>query len=398
MNTLILIKNTALNLRANKLRVFLTMIGIIIGISAVVAIQSVGAGLQAKVAESTEKTDVNTLNIVFENKSGLSTIVDPFTKSDLRILESIDGISSVEDASNTSLTGASMSGGEASYFDKKTFITATTYTGQSFNLVAGQGITEEDNEFENNVIILPETTAKDLFGEDIENGIGKGIKLNNNFYKVVGITKEVATTDIFNLSQAYIPSFATDNLNSNTSISSIKVKVKDGYNLDSVFEDIKSELVSLHPDLNGEYTKTDPLAIIQSFQKIIGYITLFITAVSSISLFVAGVGVMNIMYVSISERRREIGIRRAIGAKPKMILLQFLVEAVLITSIGGILGIIFGFGFSKIIGLFITEFKPVVTVSILFSSSITSVIVGIVFGIIPAFKAAKMDPIKAIYK
>lgn len=396
MNTLMLIKNTALNLKANKLRVFLTMIGIIIGISAVVAIQSIGAGLQASVSDSTSNTDVNTLNIVFESKTGLNSVPDPFSKSDFKTLKSVDGVSEVQDSSMG--TGLITFSGEVSYFDKKTSITAVEYKNQNSNLVAGRGIEEADTEFKNNVVMLTESHAKDLFGDDIESSIGKGVKINNEFFKVIGITKDSITDPTLGFNTDYIPSFVKDNLNSNNTIRSINVKVKDGYSLDTVFEDVKSELIRLHPDVNGEYSKTDPQELTKIFSKIIGYITLFITAVSSISLFVAGVGVMNIMYVSISERRREIGIRRAIGAKPKMILLQFLVEAVLITSIGGILGILFGFGLSKIIGLFLTDFKPIITPGILFSSSATSVIVGIVFGIIPAFKAAKMDPIKAIYK
>lgn len=396
MNTLILIKNTVLNLKANKLRVFLTMIGIIIGISAVVAILSVGAGLQAEVSKSTENTDVNSLKIVFENKSGLSNIKEPFSKSDFTSLKNVDGVLEVADASNAGVAGLSVTTAEASYFDRRTYLIMSEYKEQKLNLLAGSTLNEEDNEFKNKVVVLTETHAKDLFGDDVESSIGKGIKINNEFFKVIGITKDNPAASLFSFSSDYVPSFVKDSLK-NDYIYTINVKVKDGYNLDEVFKDVKSELERLHPEVNGEYKKNDPQELVKAFQQIIGYITLFITAVSAISLFVAGVGVMNIMYVSVSERRREIGIRRAIGAKPKMILLQFLVEAILITAMGGLLGILCGFGISKLIGLFL-PFKPVLTVGIFFGSSITSVVVGIVFGIIPAFKASKMDPIKAIYK
>ncbi|MEQ8197996.1 MAG: ABC transporter permease [Clostridiaceae bacterium] len=396
MNTLILIKNTVLNLKANKLRLFLTMIGIIIGISAVVAILSVGAGLQAEVSKSTENTDVNSLKIVFESKSGLTNITEPFTKSDFNSLKNVDGVSEVTDASNEGIAGMSVTTAEASYFGKQTYLIMSEYKDQKLNILAGRTFNEEDNEFKNKVVILTEAHAKDLFGDDVESSIGKGIKINNEFYNVTGIVKDNAAASLFSFSSDYVPAFVKDSIK-NDYIYSINVKVKDGYNSDEVFKDVKSELERLHPDVNGEYKKNDPQELVKAFQQIISYITLFITAVSAISLFVAGVGVMNIMYVSVSERRREIGIRRAIGAKPKMILIQFLVEAVLITAMGGLLGILCGFGISKIIGIFL-PFKPVLTVGILFGSSITSVIVGIVFGIIPAFKAAKMDPIKAIYK
>lgn len=397
MSTLILIKNTILNLKANKLRVFLTMIGIIIGIAAVVSILSVGAGLQAEVSKSTEDTDVNSLKIVFESKSGLSNIKEPFTKSDFSTLKNVDGVSEVTDASNESVAGMSISAAEASFFDKRTFLIMSDYKQQKLDLLAGTIFNEEDNDLKNKVVILTQAHAKDLFGDEVESGIGRGIKINNEFFKVIGITKDNPAASLFSFSSDYVPSSVKESIITNDYISTVNVKVKDGYNLDDVFKDVKSELERLHPDVNGEYKKNDPQQLVKAFQQIIGYITLFITSVSAISLFVAGVGVMNIMYVSVSERRREIGIRRAIGAKPKMILLQFLVEAILITAMGGILGILCGFGISKLIGLFL-PFKPVLTAGIFFGSSITSVIVGIVFGIIPAFKAAKMDPIKAIYK
>lgn len=134
--------------------------------------------------------------------------------------------------------------------------------------------------------------------------------------------------------------------------------------------------------------------------NVIGGLTTFVTAITGIALFVGGVGVMNIMYVSVTERKREIGIRRAIGAKPNSIMLQFLLEAVIVTGIGGIIGIIFGAIFGKLIGLIIPidGFKAVITLKTLIQSASVSVLVGVLFGIVPAQNAAKLDPIKAIYQ
>jgi len=123
---------------------------------------------------------------------------------------------------------------------------------------------------------------------------------------------------------------------------------------------------------------------------------MFITLITAISLFVGGIGVMNIMYVSVTERKREIGIRRAIGATPNSIMLQFLFEAVFVTLLGGLIGILVGFLLSQFAGLFM-PFKPVITIKSFIGASSTSVVVGVVFGIIPAYNASKLDPIKAIY-
>lgn len=151
-----------------------------------------------------------------------------------------------------------------------------------------------------------------------------------------------------------------------------------------------------HPEIHGTYDVFNPGSITEAFTKIISSITMFITLITAISLFVGGIGVMNIMYVSVTERKREIGIRRAIGATPNSIMLQFLFEAMFVTLIGGLLGILIGFVLSQIAGMFM-PFKPVVTIKTFIGASATSVIVGIIFGIIPAYKASRLDPIKAIY-
>ena len=129
----------------------------------------------------------------------------------------------------------------------------------------------------------------------------------------------------------------------------------------------------------------------------IGGMTGFLMAITAISLLVGGIGVMNIMYVSVTERKREIGIRRAIGAKPRTILIQFLLEAAFITLLGGLIGIGLGYGLSTIVGGFV-QIKPVMTPQIFLISSLVSILTGVVFGIIPAINAARMDPIKAIYR
>lgn len=395
MNLFELIYSAFLSLRAHKVRVFLTMIGIIIGISSVVTILSIGAGLKAQVNQSTKNVSVNTITINFQPEDLNSvTMTTPFQYSDFNDLQNIDGVEKV----NQSTGGLGMILGiseNAKFFDKQTSLMMNTYNNENLNLIYGRPITQEDDKFKNYVIILTEDHANSLFGTDLKQAIGKGINIKGEFFEVIGIQKKDAAGLI--ISYDYIPTFAKTLFQNDTSISSIDVKVKQGYDTNSVFKSVQKELKILHSDLKGQYVQADPQAITKSIEKIIGGLTLFIAIVSGISLFVGGIGVMNIMYVSVTERRREIGIRRAIGAKPKTILLQFLIESIFITVLGGVLGISIGYGISVIIGLFL-PFKPVLTIGTLLGSSITSITVGIVFGIIPAYKAANLNPIKAIYK
>lgn len=395
MNLFELICSALLSLRAHKLRVFLTMIGIIIGISSVVIILSIGAGLKKQVNQSTNNVGVNTITINYQAKDPNSNAIETaFQYTDFTDLQNIDGVEKV--SSSNGLLGISLGITEnGEYFDKQTSLNLSAYNKQNLNLLSGRLITQEDDYLKNYVIILTYAHAKALFGSNLNEAINKGINIKGEFFQVVGIEKDNSIA-ISSLND-YIPAFANTIFQNDTLISAIDVKVKQGYNTNSVFKSVQKELKILHPDLKGSYIKADPQAISKALEKIIGGLTLFIAIVSGISLFVGGIGVMNIMYVSVTERRREIGIRRAIGATPRMILSQFLIESIFITCIGGILGIGLGYGIASIIGLFL-PFKPVLTIGILLGSSITSVTVGIIFGIIPASRAANLDPIKAIYK
>jgi putative ABC transport system permease protein len=395
MNFYELIRCAILNLRAHKLRVFLTMIGIIIGIASVVAILSIGAGLQAQVSESTVSESVNTLRVTFEPDEQSMQVENPFRYQDFRALENIDGVEKVEQ-SNDMFSGMLGMSTEAQYFEQKAYLTIELYRSQRPPLVAGRLITAEDNEFQNYVIDLSQEQARQLFGDDPAEGIGKAVKLGGQFFQVVGIVGGGAS-ELLGMDFSYIPQFAEKLLQDDSSIFSIDVEIREGYDQETVFTDVRDELHYRHSQLNGDYKQEDPTSLIKDLQKIISSITGFIALVTGISLFVGGVGVMNIMYVSVTERRREIGIRRALGAKPATILLQFLVEAVLITFCGGLIGIGAGYGVSKLIGIFI-ELKPVMTAGIMLQSSIICIAVGIIFGIIPARRASRLDPIEAIYR
>ncbi|MBU3112371.1 ABC transporter permease [Clostridium lacusfryxellense] len=392
MSIINLIKTSVYSLKSHKLRVFLTMIGIIIGISSVISIMSVGNGLKVKMNESMADTDANKINITFEpeNLEADLNLIEPFSKSDPYYLKNVEGVEKAE--ASQGMGGIEFTSGEGSYFDKKTFIMLQDYDDKETKVKYGRSLNKDENS--KKLIMLDYAAAETLF-KSPEKAIGCGITVNGVIYEVAGVLEKPGAFSLTG-GTSYISKDSSDDMNSETAISSLNVYIKAGYDKEKVFENIKKELMGSHSNIKGEYKLQDPQATTKIFEQIIGYLTAFIALISGISLFVGGIGVMNIMYVSVTERKREIGIRRAIGAKPKSILLQFLIEAIMVTGLGGLLGILFGFIFCKIIGIFM-PFPPVMSGASVIGATAISVIIGIIFGIIPAINASKMDPIKAIY-
>lgn len=405
-----LIKSSLLSLKANKLRVFLTMIGIIIGISSVVVVLSIGDGLKANVSEATGKVNANKVSVNFypEDFNQDISSLETFTDRDMYDLKKIEGVEKVEkpEGGEESSGFGDVNFGEISFLDKTTRSFYDAYDGESSNLLAPKksekvncGRYFEKSDINNDVIVLTYENAKKLFN-DPKSSIGKVIKLNGTMFEVIGVLEKQES--IFAFNQDFIQQSSIDrmddikNKENVNKITSLDVYISPGYDFDTVSDSIKEVLENNHPNLPGKYNVESPGSGTEELNSMISAITMFITLITAISLFVGGIGVMNIMYVSVTERKREIGIRRAIGATPNSIMLQFLFEAMFVTLIGGLLGILIGFILSQIAGLAM-PFKPVVTIKTFIGASSTSIIVGIVFGMIPAYKASRLDPIKAIY-
>ncbi|MEG2353189.1 MAG: FtsX-like permease family protein [Clostridium sp.] len=394
MSFINLIKTSINNLKYNKLRVMLTMIGIIIGISAVVTIFSIGNGLKVKVTSSSEEVDANKICMSYEPEDFNVDIslVEFFNVADIVDIGRIQGVEKAERRKNT-MGGINLTTAESKYFDKTTTMLLDNYKENSVDILYGRKF--KASEKDQNVVILNFDAAKQLF-EVQEEAIGKAIEINGSNYEVVGILKETSgMLQAFGSSYIFKDNFGE--VENNDPIYGVDIFVNPSINKEDVVLEIKSQLEKNHNDLKGEYIVEDPQQVTKIFEEVIGGITAFIAFVSSISLLVGGIGVMNIMYVSVTERKREIGIRRAIGAKPQSILLQFLFESVVVTCIGGLIGILMGYLASKLVGVFL-PFEPIMTIGSFIGATLTSVVVGIIFGIIPAHNASKLDPIKAIYR
>lgn len=394
MSIVDLIKTSLYSIKAHKLRVFLTMIGIIIGISSTVTVKSIGDGLSNYVVNSMEQTNANDYVIYFQSNFSYST--ENFTDDDISKIEEIEGITKVEPFRYSGYD--EYKSGNVTFFDKsyQTEITSNEMEKRSYEIEYGRWL----NDGEKNVIVLSYDAAKKLFDSN-KDALGKGVSFDGDIYEVIGVTKKLS-----GMMTGYPGCCFTsqENLKSvikgDDPISMINVTIDPKKDKDLILDNIKSLLVDRHPSSDGEYIVEDIAASIESMTTMIGALTTFVSAITGIALFVGGVGVMNIMYVSVTERKREIGIRRAIGAKPRTILFQFLFEAIMVTGAGGVIGIALGYVLGSAVSTFIPieGFKAVLTAKTLIGSASISVLVGVIFGIIPARNASKMDPIKAIYQ
>lgn len=397
MSIVNLLKTSLYSIKAHKLRVFLTMIGIIIGISSTVTMKSIGDGLANYITTSMQDSGSNVYQVYFSfsNEDMSGGMMTCFNESDIMDINAIEGVNKATAATN--MGSSDQMYGSLSFFGKTSDANITSYEISDVTLEYGKWFEKANDKKKQ--IVLNEQTAKNLF-DDPKDAIGKGISFNEEVYEVIGVTQ--SSNSLLDMSSYYcfVSKYNIEESTKSDYIWQVNFTVDPSYNTDEVFEQVKDRLAKNHPELEGEYEVYDPSDEIKLMSSIIGGITTFVTAITSIALFVGGVGVMNIMYVSVTERKREIGIRRAIGAKPRSILLQFLFEAIIVTGIGGIIGIILGALLGKAIGSFIPieGFKSVITLKTLIGSASISVLVGIVFGIVPARNASKLDPIKAIYQ
>lgn len=394
MSIIDLIKTSLYSIKAHKLRVFLTMIGIIIGISSTVTVKSIGDGLSNYVVNSMEQTKSNDYLVYFQ--SNFSYLTEDFTEDDINEIQKIEGVTKVDPYRYSGYD--EYKSGNVTFFSKsyQTQITSNEEEKRSYEIEYGRWL----NDGEKNAIVLSYDVANKLFDSNKE-ALGKGVSFDGDIYEVIGVTKKLSGIMAGYGGYCFI---SQENLKSvikgDDPISMISITIDPKKDKDLILDKTKSLLADRHPSSDGEYMVEDIAASIESMTTMIGALTTFVSAITGIALFVGGVGVMNIMYVSVTERKREIGIRRAIGAKPRTILFQFLFEAVIVTGVGGIIGIVLGYILGSLVSTFIPieGFKAVLTAKTLIGSASISVLVGVIFGIIPARNASKMDPIKAIYQ
>lgn len=406
---MVIIKNALDNIKSNKLRVVVAMVWIVLGITSVVVVSSVGEGIekQSKIASMNPKFRTSTISFDPNYENNLdSSFFEAFSNGDVDMIKSMPGIERATPKYGENVGGV-INGGmlytsigeefaEFKSIDKKTKLSVDF--GRDFSL----------DDLDRKTVVIEDSLAYSLFDLSPKNAIGEFVKIEDEYFEIVGIieSKVTSSTDdpeeYYRQPVCYIPKIALEELgNKNSfgsSITSIEILVANGYDIDETSFNVVEKLQELKKDELGEigeYGLTGGNEEGYELKFFQNQINRFTNILSNVSLIIGGIGIMNIMYMSVSERQREIGIRRAIGAQPKDILMQFLIETIVITVLGGLVGIVIGtIAAGKVGSYFGMEAQASIKVYV--KAIGVSILVGTVFGAIPATKASKLDPIKAI--
>jgi len=394
------IKMAVFTIWSNKMRTALTMLGIIIGISSVIALVSLGQGSQKKMQDDFKSMGVNraTLYMNYEKEYDET---DAFNRRDVETIRRIYG---------DKIRAISVSGNlYTKYFSGKKEIGVNlsavneTYNNiDSFTIVSGRFLTKGDVDEGKPVAVVDVKMAdKVLKTRDV---LGKRITLQTDdgsvSYVIVGLySKPKSMMDIGANSNNYSAYIPISNLELQTGITNyeqVEVSFKNATDMNGNLTQLTNLIEKRHNQVgNNLYSSYNAEREMAMMNKITGSMTLLVSVIAGISLVVGGIGIMNIMLVSVTERTREIGIRKAIGATRMDILSQFLIESALVSSLGGLVGIAFGMGLAQLLGMMI-KIPPAVSPSIMLIAVGFSCSLGIFFGIYPANKASKLDPIDAL--
>jgi putative ABC transport system permease protein len=387
------------SIRSNKLRSFLTMLGIIIGISSVIAIVSLGEGGKAAITGEFDKIGASTVNIRVRGQNAQKS--DYITMEDIRqIKEKVETVRyATPMVQKSGVVTAERSSKRSVFYGVNNDFSYI----QNIEMAYGRLFSDREVLEGRPVIIIDENTAENLFG--YADAVGKTVKAGprNSLRQatVIGITKS-GESFMFGVDEnmpafVYTPVTFLQNLFPNDFvIDNISIMANSKEESEAAANGALNILQSRHNNRGREvYRAENALRQLDQINRVVGIFTAFIGAVAAISLIVGGIGVMNIMLVSVTERTREIGIRKAIGATTGTILLQFLTESVIISVMGGIIGLILGITGATLAGR-LANVTPVLSFSSIMGAILFSSAVGIFFGIYPARKAAKLDPIDAL--
>lgn len=398
-------------LLSNKGRSFLTMLGIIIGVGSVIIIMSVGAGAQSLILNQVKSLGTNLIGVLpghseednpFSAFMGFS--VTTLTYEDAVALRNKRNAPNIVDVVAYSKGVGAVVWGSNSYDTNLSGSTAGYMMVEGGELAQGRFFTEEEEKNFSRIVVLGSAVKKDLFGES--DAVGQMVKIKNQSFEVIGVMEErgiVAMQDYDD--QVFIPIKSVQKLIGVNHLGLIRAKVDKEENIGKAIEDVKFTLREQHgiTDLSGkndDFTVRSAVQALDMITTVTDALRYFLAAMAALSLVVGGIGIMNIMLISVTERTREIGLRKAIGATNKNIRNQFLSEAVAITLLGGIFGIILGISISFLISLGANYFEYnwdfIVSSLSIFLGVFVSSIIGLIFGLYPAVKASKLNPIESL--
>lgn len=385
---------------SNKLRASLTMLGIIIGVAAVLSTMGLGAGAAANITNSIQSGGTNLLEIGSSGGAQTLTLNDAEVLANrtlypdfTAVLPTVGG--NLKLVVNDSSAQAQVQG-----------VTTDYATVKSLTVVNGRFFGDEEVTNQEAVVVLGSSLAKNLFGT--ANPLGKDVRLGSDIYRVIGILKESGGNSFFsNDDAAFVPFsiaqhrlFETAYYRGQATVNSIIIQVADAERMDQAQTDIEVQLRLLHglfPEDKNDFSIFNQASLLDTLGSVTQVLTIFLGAIGGISLLVGGIGIMNIMLVSVTERTKEIGLRKALGAHDNDILLQFLIEALVLCLLGGLIGVGLSYAIAYAVSLI-----PAMDFALIISSSALLLALGVcsasafLFGLYPAIRATRLDPIEAL--
>ncbi|MEE9614210.1 MAG: ABC transporter permease [Thermodesulfobacteriota bacterium] len=393
-----LIKVAFRGIVANKMRTVLTMLGVIIGVGAIIAMISLGEGAKKQVADSITRMGTNLLRV----RPGAARLgyiasgsVETLTVKDARAIEDTPGVKRV------SPTVSNMAMVKYTNKNATTLIRGTTpefLAVNNFKVATGRFFNQREVKLAGKVAVIGTTVRDEIFGRGV--AVGKNIRVEGQSFLVIGVLESKGQTSWRDPDdQVFIPiTTSQKRLFTQDFVNDVYIQVGRVEDIPAVKGSIERLLRSRHrigPDVESDFSIRDYTEFIKTLEETAGTFTALLAGIAAISLLVGGIGVMNIMLVSVTERTREIGLRMAVGARRKDILRQFLIEAMTITATGGVAGV--GLGAALSVGISRWgQWDTIITPESVVLAFVFSGVVGLVFGIYPAWKASKMDPIEAL--
>lgn len=404
------LKVSWLALLANKARSFLTMLGIIIGVASVVLIISLGAGAQSLIVNQIKGLGSNLISVTpgKSEESGppasvMGVVVTTLSYEDLKAIKL--RVPNLLSASGYSEAVGTVSWKNNNYDTSINGVTADYLDTEGGSLSEGRFFNSEEETNLSRVVVLGSVVKEELFGNS--DALGQKVKIKKQVFEVIGVMEErgkVAFQDYDD--QVFIPLKSVQKLISGVDyLGSLRIKVDDGANIERVISDIEIILRERHGISDQSGTNDD--FSVRSLDQALDLLTTvtdalryFLIAMAAISLIVGGIGIMNIMLISVNERTREIGLRKAVGATNFNIIFQFVLEAVFLTFIGGLIGVAIGVFFSFIISKVVVslgyDYDFIITIGSIALALSVSILIGVVFGLYPAIKASKLEPVEAL--